>query len=116
MVRPVLHRYASLISEALRTALPHRPRRRVRHVQEASTTPDARRAAEEPPRPEALRAIARAEPSSGTIVGWAQLADVLVAEASESSLHPSERWQRSPEAPGADASLQPRAARRPDLR
>lgn len=52
-----------------------------------------------------LYAVARAAPSPGDVVGWTRLADLLVAEASESSLHPSGRWQRSPEDPGSDVSL-----------
>ncbi len=52
-----------------------------------------------------LRAIARAAPRSPTAAGWLSLADQIVAHTDRSSLHPSGRWQRSPDDPGVDGAL-----------
>jgi hypothetical protein len=52
-----------------------------------------------------LRAIATHAPGAELPTRWLTLADSLVAEASETSLHRSGRWQRSPEEEGIDAAL-----------
>lgn len=51
-----------------------------------------------------LRAAAGAT-SAGRAAEWAGLADALVAETAATSVHPSGRWQRSPQDPGLDAAL-----------
>lgn len=43
--------------------------------------------------------------SAGRAASWAALADRIVAVASETGLHPSGRWQRSPGDPRVDAAL-----------
>jgi hypothetical protein len=52
-----------------------------------------------------LRAIAAQAPRAESAHGWLALADALVADASSDSLHPSGRWQRSPDDPRLDAAL-----------
>jgi GH15 family glucan-1,4-alpha-glucosidase len=52
-----------------------------------------------------LRAAARhcaAEPQASQ---WSGLADVILADTGENAVHPSGRWQRSPDDPGLDAAL-----------
>jgi hypothetical protein len=52
-----------------------------------------------------LRAVSR-RPAAGTCAGgWAALADTLVAHTSEHCLHPTGRWQRTPEDQRVDAAL-----------
>ncbi|MFJ9948333.1 glycoside hydrolase family 15 protein [Kitasatospora sp. NPDC091207] len=54
-----------------------------------------------------LRAIAAAAPrtDTGRAGGWEALADAIVAETSADCLHPTGRWQRSPNQAGVDAAL-----------
>jgi len=52
-----------------------------------------------------LRAIAAAAPRTPTAIGWLSLADRIIADTDRSSLHPSGRWQRSPEDPQVDGAL-----------
>ncbi|MEU6019272.1 transposase [Streptomyces sp. NPDC047515] len=52
-----------------------------------------------------LRAVADAVPSANRAAQWAGLADAVVADTSATSLHPSGRWQRSPQVPAVDAAL-----------
>ncbi|OIK26352.1 glycoside hydrolase [Streptomyces malaysiense] len=52
-----------------------------------------------------LRAVARTTSSPGRAGAWSALADRIVAETAATSLHPTGRWQRSPEDPGLDAAL-----------
>lgn len=51
-----------------------------------------------------LRAIARAAPAPQA-TRWAALADRLVADTAADCLHPSGRWQRTPNDPRVDAAL-----------
>ncbi len=52
-----------------------------------------------------LRAIA-GRPQSGAQAGkWSAFADLLVAEAGATCVHPSGRWQRAPDDPQVDAAL-----------
>jgi GH15 family glucan-1,4-alpha-glucosidase len=51
-----------------------------------------------------LRAIARYAPA-GQGARWNTLADAILADADGDCLHPSGRWQRSPEDPRVDAAL-----------
>jgi GH15 family glucan-1,4-alpha-glucosidase len=53
----------------------------------------------------AERARLRGRTGTTTAATWEQLADALVADVDRDCLHPSGRWQRSPEDPGVDASL-----------
>jgi hypothetical protein len=52
-----------------------------------------------------LRAMAGAGASPAQSGQWSALADTLVAATDSGCLHPSGRWQRSPEDPGLDAAL-----------
>ncbi|MBN0048763.1 glycoside hydrolase family 15 protein [Streptomyces actuosus] len=52
-----------------------------------------------------LRAAAQAAPSPRHADAWAALADRLLAQTAATSLHPTGRWQRSPDDPGLDAAL-----------
>ncbi|WP_310723364.1 glycoside hydrolase family 15 protein [Streptomyces sp. N2A] len=52
-----------------------------------------------------LRAIARAKVSPTRSAEWLALADRLVSAATAECLHPSGRWQRSPDDPGLDGAL-----------
>lgn len=62
-----------------------------------------------------LRAIAQAGTAGSSTAGsgaaasvaadWAALADAIVADTARSSLHPSGRWQRSPDDAGSDGAL-----------
>ncbi|WP_373431691.1 glycoside hydrolase family 15 protein [Streptomyces achromogenes] len=52
-----------------------------------------------------LRAIADARAPSPHSGKWVALADRLVADTAAQCLHPSGRWQRSPEDPGLDGAL-----------
>ena len=47
-----------------------------------------------------LRALAAHLPAGGAAAGWLTLADAITAETSADSLHPTGRWQRSPDDPG----------------
>ena len=52
-----------------------------------------------------LRAVARL-PHAGAAVGeWLALADKITAETAATAVHPSGRWQRSPQDPALDAAL-----------
>ena len=51
-----------------------------------------------------LRAIAR-EDGSARATEWSGLADVILARAGQEAVHPSGRWQRSPDDPGLDGAL-----------
>jgi hypothetical protein len=50
-----------------------------------------------------LRAVAQRRPERAA--DWIGLADRLVADAGSDCVHPSGRWQRSPDDPGVDAAL-----------
>ncbi|MEV6769739.1 glycoside hydrolase family 15 protein [Nocardia sp. NPDC051030] len=52
-----------------------------------------------------LRAVAAVRASGADVARCTALADTLVAEAARTSLHPSGRWQRSPQHPEVDAAL-----------
>lgn len=52
-----------------------------------------------------LRAMAHASPPAARTAGWTDLADALIADTAAHSLHPSGRWQRSPDDPGLDGAL-----------
>ncbi len=52
-----------------------------------------------------LRAISRHLPPAGSAADWLSLADEITAHTSANSLHPTGRWQRSPDDPGLDAAL-----------
>jgi len=54
-----------------------------------------------------LRAIAQADPASAAVRtgGWEHLADAILADTTARALHPSGRWQRSPQDERLDASL-----------
>jgi len=52
-----------------------------------------------------LRAIAAAAPRTPTVSGWLSLADRIIADTDQTSLHPSGRWQRSPDDPKLDGAL-----------
>jgi alpha,alpha-trehalase len=52
-----------------------------------------------------LRAIAAAAPRTPTAVGWLSLADRITADTDRLALHPSGRWQRSPEDEKVDGAL-----------
>ncbi|MEO7125267.1 MAG: glycoside hydrolase family 15 protein [Nakamurella sp.] len=52
-----------------------------------------------------LRAAAHASSSAPLAADWSALADKIVANTARTSLHPSGRWQRSPDDEGLDASL-----------
>lgn len=52
-----------------------------------------------------LRAMAEAGAPPARAGHWSLLADRLVADTAARSLHPSGRWQRSPEDPGSDGAL-----------
>ncbi|MEV4738965.1 glycoside hydrolase family 15 protein [Streptomyces sp. NPDC049555] len=52
-----------------------------------------------------LRCGAAAGPPGGRTAEWSALADRLVADTAARCLHPSGRWQRSPEDPGLDGAL-----------
>ena len=51
-----------------------------------------------------LRAVAKRE-SGERAAQWSELADRIMASTAQTGLHPSGRWQRSPEDPGVDAAL-----------
>jgi hypothetical protein len=52
-----------------------------------------------------LRAVADAVSSSSSVSDWSTLADTILADTANTSLHGSGRWQRSPNDPGLDGSL-----------
>jgi alpha,alpha-trehalase len=52
-----------------------------------------------------LRAAAAAGPRTPTATGWLSLADRILADTDRTSLHPSGRWQRSPDDPRVDGAL-----------
>ncbi|NKY86123.1 glycoside hydrolase family 15 protein [Nocardia veterana] len=52
-----------------------------------------------------LRAVAACPNTGADTAHCTSLADVLVAEAARTGLHPSGRWQRAPGLPGVDAAL-----------
>ena len=52
-----------------------------------------------------LRALAGHFQPQGSVADWLTLADKITAQTSADSLHPSGRWQRSPQDPGLDAAL-----------
>jgi GH15 family glucan-1,4-alpha-glucosidase len=52
-----------------------------------------------------LRAIAAAGPRSSSTTNWLSLADRIIADTDRTSLHPSGRWQRSPDDPAMDGAL-----------
>lgn len=52
-----------------------------------------------------LRTVAAVGAPGGRAAQWTALADRLVADTAARSLHPSGRWQRSPEDPGLDGAL-----------
>jgi len=52
-----------------------------------------------------LRAIATIRPSGSKSADWLALADRIVADTAAHAVHPSGRWQRSPDDPGLDGSL-----------
>lgn len=52
-----------------------------------------------------LRAVAACPATGADRAACSALADVLVAHAAQNGLHPSGRWQRSPELTGVDAAL-----------
>ncbi|MEO6884893.1 MAG: glycoside hydrolase family 15 protein [Jatrophihabitantaceae bacterium] len=52
-----------------------------------------------------LRAIAAARPSGGRAGDWLALADRIVANTAAHALHPSGRWQRSPDDVALDGAL-----------
>ncbi|MFE4873925.1 glycoside hydrolase family 15 protein [Streptomyces sp. NPDC056682] len=52
-----------------------------------------------------LRAVAQAAPSPSKAAAWASLADIVLAETTASSVHPSGRWQRSTRDPALDGAL-----------
>jgi GH15 family glucan-1,4-alpha-glucosidase len=52
-----------------------------------------------------LRAIAGVSGSHPLAAKWSSLADIIVADTAATSVHPSGRWQRSPEDPGLDGAL-----------
>lgn len=52
-----------------------------------------------------LRAISAARPAAGSAADWLTLADRIVADTAETSLHPAGHWQRAADDPALDASL-----------
>jgi alpha,alpha-trehalase len=52
-----------------------------------------------------LRAISAAHPGGEEAARWLSLADTITAKTSASALHPSGRWQRTPEDKRVDAAL-----------
>jgi GH15 family glucan-1,4-alpha-glucosidase len=52
-----------------------------------------------------LRRLASARPASSQARAWSDLADAIVADVDHGCLHPSGRWQRSPEDERVDSSL-----------
>ncbi|SDP11894.1 glycoside hydrolase family 15 protein [Actinacidiphila guanduensis] len=52
-----------------------------------------------------LRALAGATGAGAEAAGWSSLAERIVADTERHALHPSGRWQRSPEDEALDASL-----------
>ena len=52
-----------------------------------------------------LRAIAAQSHTGSTATNWLTLADRILADTAATSLHPTGRWQRSPDDPGLDAAL-----------
>lgn len=52
-----------------------------------------------------LRSAASHVATTGEAAEWSALADSIVAETSQTSLHRTGRWQRSPDDPGLDAAL-----------
>ena len=52
-----------------------------------------------------LREIAKVHGAAEAAGRWISLADAITAEASAGSVHPSGRWQRTPEDPRVDAAL-----------
>jgi GH15 family glucan-1,4-alpha-glucosidase len=52
-----------------------------------------------------LRAVAAVRPSSGKSADWLALADRVVADTAAHALHPTGRWQRSPDDEGLDGAL-----------
>ncbi|GHF52097.1 glycoside hydrolase [Streptomyces mashuensis] len=52
-----------------------------------------------------LRSVAAAGAPGGRSAEWTALADRLVADTAARCLHPSGRWQRSPDDPGLDGAL-----------
>ena len=52
-----------------------------------------------------LKAIAAAAPPSIHTSDWLTLADAVVADTTAHALHPTGRWQRSPDDPAVDAAL-----------
>jgi hypothetical protein len=52
-----------------------------------------------------LRAIAAQRPRAPAAAEWLALADRIVADTAAHAVHPSGRWQRSPDDPGLDGAL-----------
>ena len=52
-----------------------------------------------------LRAVATHVATTREAAEWSALADSILAETSQTSLHPTGRWQRSPNDPGLDGAL-----------
>ncbi len=52
-----------------------------------------------------LRAAARSGTSQAQAADWSGLADVILADTAARAVHPSGRWQRSPDDPAMDAAL-----------
>jgi hypothetical protein len=52
-----------------------------------------------------LRAIAGVAPRTPAVAGWLALADRIIADTDQRALHPSGRWQRSPDDPAVDGAL-----------
>ncbi len=52
-----------------------------------------------------LRAVARSGSSQAQASDWSGLADAILADTARHALHPSGRWQRSPDDRGMDAAL-----------
>lgn len=52
-----------------------------------------------------LKAASRLPRAGSQALGWAALADRIVADAAGAGLHPTGRWQRSPQDPRVDAAL-----------
>lgn len=52
-----------------------------------------------------LRAIARIPHAGSAAVDWLALADRITADTATNAVHPSGRWQRSPQDPALDAAL-----------
>jgi GH15 family glucan-1,4-alpha-glucosidase len=52
-----------------------------------------------------LRAVAAAAPTASAAAEWLALADHIVSDTTTHALHPTRRWQRSPDDPAMDAAL-----------